>query len=263
MSQASDFLEGEILDHFLGRDAGYTAAATLYIALYTAAPSDAGGGTEVSGGSYARAAVTNDNTNWQLSGGVISNLNVITYAAATADWGTVTHFGILDASSGGNLLFHGALTASANVTNGSTYRIAVGNITVNYAAKSNYLRDEILELIFGISGFTAPATVYCRLYTSAPTDAGGGTEVSGGSYSPVSITNDNTEWSRSAGLAQNINAIQFAAATASWGTVTSAALWDASSGGNLICWANLTSAQTVNNGSTFAFNAGSFRVSLD
>lgn len=126
----SDFLENELLDHVLG-NAAYTAPATVYIALYTAAPTDAGGGTEVTGGSYARVAVTNNATNWPAaSGGAKSNGTAVTFPTATANWGTVVAFGILDAASAGNLLYWADLTTSKAVNNGDTASFAVGDIDV-------------------------------------------------------------------------------------------------------------------------------------
>jgi hypothetical protein len=139
MAAMSDFLENKFIDWFFRAQAigvtGASAAAgtgptSLYIALLTAAPSDTGGGTEVSGGSYARVAVTSSLANWagtqaaasttasSGTGGTTSNNGAITFPAPTANWGTVTHFGIYDATSSGNLLFWGALTASKTVNNG-------------------------------------------------------------------------------------------------------------------------------------------------
>ena len=108
----SDFLENELLDHVLG-NAAYTAPATVYIALYTVVPTDAGGGTEVSGGAYTRVASTNDATNWPAaSAGAKSNGTAITFTTATADWGTVVAFGIFDALTAGNLLYWADLTTN-------------------------------------------------------------------------------------------------------------------------------------------------------
>lgn len=130
MAGKSDFLELELLDHVLGA-AAYTAPATVYIALYTVAPTDAGGGTEVSGGSYARASVTNNATNWPAaSGGSKSNGTVITFPTATANWGTIVAMGIFDASSGGNLLYWATLTQSIEILDTETFTFPVGNIVV-------------------------------------------------------------------------------------------------------------------------------------
>jgi len=113
MAAMSDYLESELLDHILNNNA-YTSPTSVYVALFTAAPSDSGGGTEVSGGSYARVTVTGGFT---ISGTATraGNTSAITFPTATGSWGTVTHVGVFDASSGGNLLFHGALTTSRAV----------------------------------------------------------------------------------------------------------------------------------------------------
>lgn len=144
MSAMSDYLENKLVDHIL-RGTAFTGPATTYVALFTAAPSDSGGGTEVTGGSYARVAVTSNGTNWantQASGtgvssgtsGLTSNSSAIAFPAPTASWGTVTHFGIFDASSAGNLLFHGALTASKTVNNGDPApQFNAGALTLTFA----------------------------------------------------------------------------------------------------------------------------------
>lgn len=126
----SDYLEDELLDHVFG-NAAYSAPATLYVALYTAAPSDSGGGTEVTGGSYARASVTNNATNFPASsGGAKANGTAITFTQASASWGTVAAFGIFDASSGGNLLAWADLTASKAVDSGDTASFAIGDLDI-------------------------------------------------------------------------------------------------------------------------------------
>ena len=126
----SNFLELELLDHVFGA-AAYTAPATLYVALYTAAPSDTGGGTEVTGGAYARVAVTNNATNFPAAAaGAKANGTAITFPTATANWGTVVAFGILDASGGGNLLAWADLTASKAVNSGDTASFAVNDLDI-------------------------------------------------------------------------------------------------------------------------------------
>lgn len=120
MSAFSDFLENEILDHILG-GADYARPANLFFALYTAGPTDAGGGTQVSGSNYARVSVTNNATNFPAAtAGQKKNGSVITFPTASGTWGTVTHVGIFDASSGGNLLMHAALASSKLIENGDT-----------------------------------------------------------------------------------------------------------------------------------------------
>ena len=125
MAEFTNYLEDKIIDHML-RNQAYTPPSTVYLALFTAAPSDAGGGTEVSGGSYARQAVTLS----AASGGASSNSADITFPQATADWGTVTHCALMDAASGGNMLMWTALDASKTVNNGDTFKISAGDLDV-------------------------------------------------------------------------------------------------------------------------------------
>lgn len=125
----SNYLELALLDEVLG-GVNFAPPATVYVALYTAAPTDAGGGTEVSGGAYARVAVTNNAINWPAaSGGSKSNGTVITFPTATAAWGTVVAFGISDAATAGNLLYWADLTTSKTIGSGDTASFAVGALT--------------------------------------------------------------------------------------------------------------------------------------
>ncbi len=130
MSAASNYLENELLDHVFG-GGDYARSATLYVGLFTSAPNDAGGGVEVAGGSYARAAVTNDATEWPAAvSGQKKNANPITFPTATADWGTVVACAIFDAASGGNMLWHKALTDSRAVLNGDTFRFPTDKLVI-------------------------------------------------------------------------------------------------------------------------------------
>lgn len=127
---ASNTLETNIGTHLL-RTGSWTKPSAIYIALYTAAPSDSGGGTEVSGGSYARVLHGPSDETWALTDGVGSNIGAITFATPTADWGTITHFGLFDASTAGNLLVYGALTSNPTINNGDTATaFAEGALTV-------------------------------------------------------------------------------------------------------------------------------------
>jgi len=127
----SDFAELEILDHLFGPGA-YTAPATLYISLFTTAPSDSGGGTEVTGGSYARVAVTNNPTNFPAaSAGSKSNGTVITFPTPSANWGTAVAIGIHDAASAGNLIAWATLATNRVINNGDgAPKFAAGALVV-------------------------------------------------------------------------------------------------------------------------------------
>ena len=127
MSQATNYLENKIAEHVFGGTA-YTAPATLYVALYTTAPDDTGAGTEVTGGSYARQSMA-----FTVTADTASNTANVEFPKATASWGTVTHFAILDAVSAGNMLCYGTLTASKAVASGDTLRFNAGELDITVA----------------------------------------------------------------------------------------------------------------------------------
>lgn len=135
MGSFGDYLEAELLDHVFGA-AAYSAPATVYVALYTATPGDASAsGTEVTGGSYARVAVTNNATNWPAASGTSptskSNGTAITFPAPTANWGVVVAFAIYDAASAGNELAWGALSVSKTINNGDAApSFGIGALTI-------------------------------------------------------------------------------------------------------------------------------------
>lgn len=144
MSAMSDFLENALIDQlFRGQSAPTTS--TLHVGLLTAAPSDSGGGTEVSGNNYGRVAVTSSLANWagtqgagttaasSGTGGQTSNNGAITFATPSGTWGTVTHFGIYDAASGGNLLFYGTLTIAKTINQSDTVTFPAGSLTITFA----------------------------------------------------------------------------------------------------------------------------------
>lgn len=126
MGSFSDYLENKLLDHVF-KNTAYTQPTNLYVALFTSAPSDAGGGTEVSGGAYARV---NCNAWDAAASGALDNTSAITFAQATAAWGTVTHFAVIDATSAGNYIVWGTLTASKSIATGDTAQFAAGELDI-------------------------------------------------------------------------------------------------------------------------------------
>ncbi len=120
----TNFLETEILDHVFAGSA-YTAPSTLYMALYTAAPGETGGGTEVSGTGYVRQTVA-----FTTGGNTTSNNAAVEFPTAGASWGTVTHVGVFDASSSGNLMAYAALTTSKTIDSGDVFRVPNGDLDI-------------------------------------------------------------------------------------------------------------------------------------
>ena len=124
MSAFSNYLENKILLHVLS-NTSYTSPTTVYLGLHTADPTDAGTGTEVSGGSYARQSFAST-----ISGNAASNTSAIEFPTATGSWGAIGWVGVWDNVSGGNLLFHGALTTSKTIASGDVFRVPAGDLDI-------------------------------------------------------------------------------------------------------------------------------------
>lgn len=127
------------------------------------------------------------------------------------------------------------------------------------AGFSDYFENWVIDHMLRAQAFTPPATIYVGLFTVAPTDAGGGTEVSGGGYARQAVTLS----AASGGATSNSATITFPQATANWGTVVAAGLFDAVTAGNLLAWNNLTQSKPVNTGDTFQFFAGDLDITVD
>jgi hypothetical protein len=128
MAALSNYLENALINGTL-RATSYTAPTTVYVGLFTSDPTDAGSGTEVSGNAYARQSATFA----APSNGASSTDADIQFPQATGNWGTVGWFGIFDALTTGNLMYHGALTASKTIETGDVFKIASGSLTVTLA----------------------------------------------------------------------------------------------------------------------------------
>lgn len=125
MAEMSNYLEDALINATL-RNTSYTSPATIYVGLYTSDPTDANTGTEVSGGSYARTAVTFG----APSNGASLNDAAVEFPQCTSSWGTVAYIGILDAATSGNLMYHTALDTSKTIDTGDIFKIAIGSLSV-------------------------------------------------------------------------------------------------------------------------------------
>lgn len=143
-------------------------------------------------------------------------------------------------------------------------------------AKTNYLENKIIDWLFRGQPFTPPSTLHFALFTAAPGETGGGTEVTGGSYARVAVAASLNNFagtqgagttvasSGTNGTTSNNGAITFPAPTANWGQVVGMGVFDAASGGNLLVYAALTQPKTINNGDAApAFAAGAFTYQID
>jgi len=128
MSAMSDYLENEILDHVLSTGA-YTMPSTIYVGLSTGSFGDDDSGTELSGSGYTRQSITFA----AASSASAASSATVTFPTATGSWGSVSHYGIYDASTSGNLLIHGAFSAAKTIGSGDVLRINSGDLTVTAA----------------------------------------------------------------------------------------------------------------------------------
>jgi len=126
MAELSNYLENKLLDHVL-RNVSYTSPTTVYVGLYTSDPADDNSGTEVSGGSYARQILSVTTA----TDGIVTSSADVTFPQATAQWGTISHIGLLDAVTSGNLLMHTPLTTSRVIEVGDVLKIATGSLTAS------------------------------------------------------------------------------------------------------------------------------------
>ena len=260
----SDYLEGKFIDYVL-RSGTFASPASVYLALFTATPSDAGGGTEVaSANAYARKQLTGAFD--PASAGATANTATITFPTATGVWGLITSVGIFDAPTGGNLLFYGSFSSSLQVDTGDTLSIAAGALDISLGGDiSTFLANEMLDHILDGASFTQPSAAYLALYTTMP-NAGdtGGVEVSGGSYARVTC-HGAAKWDAphaTGGYTANTATETFPVASANWGTVVGMGIRSANTAGNLYFFKTLTASKTVYSGDTFRFSAGAIDITL-
>lgn len=224
----TDFCENKILDAIFGRRAWSGKPTTLHFSAWTVGPDDTGaGGTEVTGGGYARKAVAVDALEWSectdAFGVGISNLNQIAWNMATASWGSITHIGIHTAASGGNLLAVIALAAPVPIGALNVLKAEAGSIVVRFAGNvGNAMGCQILNYLFRGASLSVPTNLFVGLGLGASaTDLQG--ELTANSYERLMIPNTSGAWpvaasgSKSVVLASNL---LFPTATASWGSPT-------------------------------------------
>jgi len=268
MGSLSDYAELELLDHVC--NAAYSPAATMYLALCTGDPTDAGTGASMNecadSGSYARTAISFG----AASARRITQDATVTFPAATGGWGTVTHWAIVDSGThgAGNMLAHGAFTTSKSIISGNTPSVASGQVYVEYSAGeiSTYLANALLGLMFDNTAYAKPAT-YIALYTATIADSDEtGTECAGGDYARKQVNINggaSPTWDLAAsGNVDNTHAIVFPTASASWGTVVAAAVCDAATVGHILFYDNGVADQAVASGDTVTFAIGAFDINM-
>lgn len=260
MGSLSNYVEDEILDHVL-KTADWAQPTNLYLGLSTADPTDdASGIAEPGSGAYARV----QHNTWDVaSSRATENTGTISFPEATGNWGTITHFMIMDASSGGNMIAHGALSASKTIGAGDNASFQDGAIDVSFNSGGigTFLADAVLDHIFKNTAYDTTANIHISLSKANPGDAAAGMdEPSGGNYARV---NHDVYDVSSAGATENDGAITFPQASTAWGTVTHFAMFDASSAGNLLFYGELDNARAIGQNDTPSFGSGALDVTLD
>lgn len=233
---ASQYLATSVVNWIRGA-AMPTASSTRYVALFTA------GGTELSGGGYARIAVNAWGTITEGGGEVtVANSEIEVSAEASGDWSAATQFRIYDAATSGNAL--SSLTALATpqtVLTGGTAELAIGDITFTLSTSEagSYLANQIVEWVTGLTFPTAPTTCYAGWYTAVPA------ELSGSGYSRGAITWGSAEDVTTSMRVRNSAAVVSGTATASWTAAPNFAVHDASSSGNALSSVQAQSASVT------------------
>ena len=261
MGSFSNYLENKILNHIL-KVSSFSVPANIYVALSTTDPDDSGSGiSEPADGAYARVLCNTWNT---ASARATKNTGAIQFAEAVNAWGNISHFALFDAITGGNMLGHGSFATPRYVGGGQIYTVYAEEmiISFNSGGVSNYLANALLNHTFKVSSFSVPTNIYVAVSLAAITEAMSGNSLSepGGNYVRVNHNDWNTSVS---GISDNDGAITFDQATSEWGRVISAALLSAATGGNLLIFADLSTALNIVTGSTLKFTDGSFDVTLD
>lgn len=231
--QLSDYLENLAVNHLL-RNQAHTPTAQVFAALYSDATTDAGGGTEAVGGSYARQVVT-----------LGAPVNGEASNSVAVDWlnmpaGAWTHIAILDAVTGGNMLFHGPLGSTKTTIAGQNLTLAPGELDVGFTAGSHAtdtLRDLIINRFLRNQAHTPTASLALGLYSTATTRTGGGTELTGGSYARQTMAFT----APSGGATSNTAQLDFTALPA--GDIV--ALGVHNSGGTMLLWGPWSSIPTL------------------
>ncbi len=270
MGSLSLYSEEALVNHAFNGIA-YTPAATLYLALSTADPlDDASGLTEPATGGYARAAIAFS----AAAARAVVQSGVTTFPQATAAWGTITHYAIMDAATGGNVLAHGAFTAAFSPVSGNTPSVADRQVQISINASvgagfTDYLVHALLDLMFNNAAYTSPAT-YVALTTATVADADTTiTEMTGTGYARVLIdanggTSPTWTLASGSGVISNADAVDIGPPTADdWGLLTSMAIMDAATGGNILAYDNDNVVdQTPTSADTISFAAGDIDISL-
>lgn len=259
MGSFIDAFENKVLDHIL-KGTALSVPTNIYVALSTADPGESGGAiAEPSGNNYGRAQC---NT-WDAAASRASaNTSQINFAQASGSWGTISHWALYDAITGGNLIAYGSFTTPKVIGAGHTPFIKAGELDVSFntGGVTTHLANLLIDHIFKTTPLSQYTNLYVGVATSNPGDAGSlAGEPSGNAYARQTVN----AWNAAAGGASaNTNAITFPEATGSWGTISHGFIADASSAGNVLIYGPLGASQAIASGDVLEFAAGDFDITL-
>lgn len=280
MSRLTNYAENAFAD--MARGDGITLPTSWWLAIGSAASDSSF--TELTGTGYGRFELARSLTNFagtQGDGSVLassgtshatSNNVLIDWGTSGSAWGTGNYVGLFDDETAGNCWFWLPFPGgSLVINNGDPVSIAIGLLKMTLGltgGMSNYLANKLIDLVWRAQAYTWPSSLYGSLYTSAPSNAGGGTEVNAPSYSRLEIASSTSAWSATdgagttttpsagtSGRISNNGLLTYSSPGAyNWGAITHEGLRDAATLGNLMFWGALAGAKTINAGGSAPYH---------
>lgn len=257
-----------LIRHKFGGES-YPPPTTLYVGALIGAAGFSSGGTEPSGGGYARVAIANTLGNWPASSaGIKTHAIDILFPKATAAWGSVVQVGIFDAPSGGQLLRYATLPSPRPVSAGMAMLLTPGTLSFDFETAaagtlSTLVRDELNDHILGGVASQIVGTLYLGYATTNSTLLAAGTEPSTGGYARASLAANRTNLPETiAGTLATGIAVAWPQATANQGTATNIVLFDAATSGNYLGWAVPTQSLVVNTATIPEVGAGGLTIAI-
>ncbi len=262
MGSLSDYGKTSFLEHGLG-DTQCPATTSVFLALFTSDPGDDNSGTEVTvANGYIRKAVT---FGAAASRRVTQNADV-SFNEASGNWGTVTHWAVFDAESGGNQLANGALAAPKDITSGKTPSVKLANqevyIEIQAGAMSTYLVHALLDRMFRNQTYALPTAYVALIETTEVTDTMSGSALDELDMTGYARKAFGTCTTVSADELVNHNIIDFGTLTGTGETITASAICDALTNGNVLFYDNSQDIG-VADGDSMAYAQGAFTVTLN
>lgn len=262
MSAATNHFETMCLNPLRGVPS--SAPAQVYVALFLTVPDEEGSGTEVSGGGYARQAVTFAEPTVNTGTVSVSNTTNITFPTAVAPWGTVLAAAIFDSSMSGNMLHYIALPTPKEIVTGTTISFVPGELTATASGTATtYWKTACLNLLRGES-ISAITTPHLALFLDDPGHSGGGTEVTAGDYARQAISFDAPEEQYGGNmLMENSALIVYARTSAPWGTLPYMGVMSASTGGVMLFRLACSPTVTIGASDRFTVEQGGIKLTAN